>query len=287
MPRRAAVANDVESTSESLAILAEYRRKGVRHSVDIVKRGERVLQEKGALKRMGEEVWPFLEQLGFAAVDTGKNDLASRLQDKFPASPRVDALHGLILETESKEKARVFYEKKLAEDENNLSTMTRKHALSQLQQSLSCISDLILLEPTNTFHVLRHAETCYTLGDYATAYRGFCRALEMGGRMNEGGLGRRAGMGVKLCLQRMTDPSGGVNTSKKDVARAANSETEVGVQGPRKGNDIDALVTQEILFAYGISWNAVGDRVAGHEENKAVKAWLEKQNSATRAVAAR
>ena len=55
MPRRAAVANDVESTSESLAILAEYRRKGVRHSVDIVKRGERVLQEKGALKRMGEE----------------------------------------------------------------------------------------------------------------------------------------------------------------------------------------------------------------------------------------
>ena len=71
--------------------------------------------------------------------------------------------------------------------------------------------------------------------------------------MNEGGLGRRAGMGVKLCLQRMTDPSGGVNTSKKDVARAANSETEVGVQGPRKGNDIDALVTQEILFAYGIS----------------------------------
>ena len=87
-----------ETTVDSLAILAEYRRTGTRNSGDVVKRGEKVLGEKGALRKMGDEgvsksqvlkdwsaadysypdaVWPFLEQLGFAALDTGKIDLAS------------------------------------------------------------------------------------------------------------------------------------------------------------------------------------------------------------------
>lgn len=57
MPRRApaVVEDDVQPTSYSLAVLAEYRRKGVRNSVEVVKLGERVLQEKGALKGMGDE----------------------------------------------------------------------------------------------------------------------------------------------------------------------------------------------------------------------------------------
>jgi len=43
-----------------------------------------------------------------------------RLEEKFPNSPRVDALYGLLLEVESKDKAREFYTKRLADDENNV-----------------------------------------------------------------------------------------------------------------------------------------------------------------------
>lgn len=43
-----------------------------------------------------------------------------RLEEKFPKSPRVDALQGLLLERESPLKAKEFYQSRLAEDENNV-----------------------------------------------------------------------------------------------------------------------------------------------------------------------
>ena len=112
--------------------------------------------------------------------------------------------------------------------------------LGMLPQALSCLADLILLQPTNTFHVLRHAEMLYTLGEYAPAYRGFCRALEMAGPMSEGGVGRRAGFGVKLCLKRL----GALDTESA-------SKRSVDATLPKKARDIDALVSQELLHAYG------------------------------------
>lgn len=136
-------------------------------------------------------------------------------------------------------------------------------------QSLSCLGDLILLEPTNTFYVLRHAETAYTIGDYALAYRGFLRAFEMAGPMVDGGLGRRAGLGAKLALKRM-NALGGASTSGpsttvvttvkeknskkgKEVALLGNANggiVESDVSPPKKAKDIDALITQELLVAY-------------------------------------
>lgn len=43
-----------------------------------------------------------------------------RLEEKFPKSPRVDALQGLLLEKESALKAKTFYESRLKDDENNV-----------------------------------------------------------------------------------------------------------------------------------------------------------------------
>lgn len=43
-----------------------------------------------------------------------------RLEKKFPNSPRVDALRGLLLEAEAPSKAREFYEQCLQADENNV-----------------------------------------------------------------------------------------------------------------------------------------------------------------------
>jgi hypothetical protein len=34
------------------------------------------------------------------------------------------------------------------------------------EQSLSALEDLILIQPENTFHILRYAETAYTAGEY-------------------------------------------------------------------------------------------------------------------------
>jgi len=102
-----------DTHEENLAVLAGYRSKNVRASEEIVQRGERVLRRKGALRRMGDEgeqmqsshadyeqliqsrtrasVWPFLEQLGFAALDTGKNDLA-QVSTMLPS--QCDGKHG-------------------------------------------------------------------------------------------------------------------------------------------------------------------------------------------------
>lgn len=133
-------------------------------------------------------------------------------------------------------------------------------------QALSCLADLILLEPTNTFYVLRHAETAYTIGDYPLAYRGFLRALEMAGPMVDGGLGRRAGLGAKLALKRMNALSAPEN-SQNAIATTSTASSTKGKKGketalpntgtleshvslPKKAKDIDAIITQELLVAY-------------------------------------
>lgn len=56
MPARKRVPYEhIETTQESLQVLASYRVRGVRNSQDVVNRGEKILQEKGALGRMGDE----------------------------------------------------------------------------------------------------------------------------------------------------------------------------------------------------------------------------------------
>jgi hypothetical protein len=123
--------------------------------------------------------------------------------------------------------------------------------VDRLQQSLACLSDLIILQPTNTFHVLRAAETHYTLGAYSTAYKTFCRALEMAGELDKGGLGRRAAIGVKMCLRKIPSTSSPASAggNKKEVARLAETTPDA----PKKANDIDALVTEELMKAYTTS----------------------------------
>lgn len=80
--------------------------------------------------------------------------------------------------------------------------------------------------------------------------------------MSEGGLGRRAGYGIKLCLRRLgslepehkqvveiTDK----RKSKKQLALGASADSAEVTQAavpPKKAKDVDALVAEEILKAY-------------------------------------
>lgn len=111
--------------SSPLQQLAALRQPNTgRNSQKIVALGEQAL-EKGLLPRNSSETWSVLEQLAVAAMDCQKLDLASvcvkRLDDKFPNSPRVKPLVGMLLESRGElALARDYYRQELAEDENNI-----------------------------------------------------------------------------------------------------------------------------------------------------------------------
>jgi len=73
--------------------------------------------------------------------------------------------------------------------------------------------------------------------------------------MVDGGLGRRAGFGIKLCLKRLgsleDSPASASGTGK---GRARDTNTNGGgdaVALPKRAKEMDALVTGELLKAYG------------------------------------
>ncbi|KAH7883071.1 TPR-like protein [Phlebopus sp. FC_14] len=111
------------SLKVTLEQLATYRSQGTRASQEIFEKGTSVLQKNG-LKKMGDEVWGFLEQLALAAIDVGRLDTADQclqlLSDKFPGSPRVECLVGIRMEaTESSETALKYYGELLEADSAN------------------------------------------------------------------------------------------------------------------------------------------------------------------------
>ncbi|PWN48966.1 TPR-like protein [Violaceomyces palustris] len=104
--------------------LAEQRKRPIRKSFEIVQRGELVI-EKGGLNKLGDELWSFLEQVGMAAMDLGKWELAelctSRLHSRFPDSARVACLQGMLMEAHGEpSKALEYYESELAKDETSI-----------------------------------------------------------------------------------------------------------------------------------------------------------------------
>ncbi|PWN24543.1 hypothetical protein BDZ90DRAFT_234827 [Jaminaea rosea] len=83
--------------------------------------------------------------------------------------------------------------------------------LGQYAKSAAALEELMLLVPQNGFFVLRYAETQYTAGEYATAYKGFLRVLDMGGMLEKGQRGEgeadrgpevRAAWGLKAVSRR-------------------------------------------------------------------------------------
>ncbi|QRV84835.1 ER membrane protein complex subunit 2 [Ceratobasidium sp. AG-Ba] len=89
--------------TEVLQQFATYRSHGTRSSAEIVRWGEPLLESGKYTK--GEDPWAFLEQLAFAALDTGRMDIADDclvlLDAQFPDSPRVTVLKGQRLEADN------------------------------------------------------------------------------------------------------------------------------------------------------------------------------------------
>lgn len=132
------------------SILAGLRKQNIKDSRLVTEHGEAILQASNGLSSLKEDVWSFLDQLAVAALEMGKKDLANvcidRLNKRFPDSPRVKPLQGMYLEAEGHfDLARMFYEKYLSEDENNvvspshLCTQTTAHVVSiGTEETIDC-----------------------------------------------------------------------------------------------------------------------------------------------------
>ncbi|KAH9000545.1 TPR-like protein [Lactarius hatsudake] len=101
--------------ASALQRLANYRTKNSRTSREIFESGV-VVFRNDALHKLGDDSWQFLESLALAAVDVGRVDVAEaclkHLSAKFPESPRVQCLEGILKEaTEDPEVASRFLSK--------------------------------------------------------------------------------------------------------------------------------------------------------------------------------
>ncbi|WVQ95641.1 hypothetical protein IAU59_002739 [Kwoniella sp. CBS 9459] len=110
--------------------LARWRTIGARHSEEVLEIAQRILRGN-----VGEQEWAIREQLAIAALDLGQNKIATDqinlLHRKFPASPRVKILDGLLLEAKGDlQGAQKLYEALLLVDETNVSAHQRMIALS-------------------------------------------------------------------------------------------------------------------------------------------------------------
>lgn len=85
----------------------------------------KALIKTGEISRTGDEAWDIYEQTLIAALEVSDDNLAleclSRLSDKFPASGRVHALRGMMLEcTQDASEAIKFYNRVLEVEPTNI-----------------------------------------------------------------------------------------------------------------------------------------------------------------------
>lgn len=207
--------------ASALQRLANYRTKNSRASREIFESGV-VVFRNDALHKLGDDSWQFLESLALAAVDVGRMDVAEaclkHLSTKFPDSPRVQCLQGILKEaTEGPEAAFSFYQRLLEADPSSLAVWKRQisvlkrlgrieSAVDELSKlvdtfytdveawleladlyistyqytsALQALSHVLLLAPQNPFYVLQAAETAYTAEDIPLAIRFFLMTIDM------------------------------------------------------------------------------------------------------------
>ncbi|KNZ44004.1 uncharacterized protein VP01_960g1 [Puccinia sorghi] len=147
-------------------------------------------------------------------------------------------------------------------------------SLGLYEQSLSALEDLILLQPENTFHILRYAETAYTAGEYELSYKTYLRVIELSDRISsesKGGPCRRAALGLKVVssLLPFFDHRNQRIPSKPKycIQRLPISETR---------QEIEKMIDRELVECYSQDWVPLqaGLRVATEPCRKALKTFL-------------
>ncbi|PLW27167.1 hypothetical protein PCASD_22136 [Puccinia coronata f. sp. avenae] len=110
----------------------------------------------------------------------------------------------------------------------------------------------------NTFHILRNAETAYTVGEYELSYKTYLRVIELSDRISsesKGGPCWRAALGLKMCIQQLPKTS------------------------PQQ--EIEKMIDWELVACYSQDWVPlqVGLRVASELCRKTLKTFLVQHSS--------
>ncbi|SCV71715.1 BQ2448_3303 [Microbotryum intermedium] len=161
------------------------------------------------------------------ALHLSSANLSSPPRSKMDPSPsQPNREHGLQMLVEYLE---TFYQ-----DPEGWSMAARTYAeMGCYPQALTSLSHLLLLAPHNPFHLLHHAETAYTIGEYDLALKEFLRVVEMSDGVK--GAGRRAAVGAKLCIHRLTSSGNSTTTNSDPLLR------------PKRVEEVDRMLTALLI----------------------------------------
>ncbi|WFD39269.1 TPR-like protein [Malassezia japonica] len=273
--------------SEALGWLAEQRVTPKRNAYDTVRYGEWIL-DNNELSALGDEHWAFLEQVGLAAAELGKYELAdlclSRLSTRFPDSPRVVLFQGTVLESKGLlREAQHLYETFLRIEPVHMLINKRRIAAIRAQpdgvadatealaefvdhfpldqeswqelaslyteqnkyaQAAYALEELLLLAPHNSYYLLQYAETLYTMGEIAKAYKIYLRILELG----EGNMKPKSGRASDRVSGPWVRTLWGLKVCTTQLLAHSDKRTSTdGEVTAEKVPEIDTLVTQLML----------------------------------------
>ncbi|XP_006455301.1 hypothetical protein AGABI2DRAFT_145494 [Agaricus bisporus var. bisporus H97] len=140
--------------SPSIEDLASFRTKNFRASQEFIDKASPILKDVKKAKS-NDDVWSVVEQLGMAALDVGRLDIAKTawkaLSERIGHdSPRVILLQGLIMEaTESLDTVLRFYESEASKNQHNPSFWKRQiSVLRQMGRIEEAINELRLFLDT-------------------------------------------------------------------------------------------------------------------------------------------
>ncbi|KAG0738412.1 hypothetical protein G6F57_008351 [Rhizopus arrhizus] len=201
--------------AKAIEELQQLRTTNERSSERITSLGQRIIDDNYTSK-LGDQVWPFYEQVTIAALDTQNMTLAN---DRFTESSfRFRRLLGMRYEAQGLlDEAQEVYDSILQEDETNLLASKRqiallktKHKESEMvdaltkyldtyyddceawlelcevyaskhmyEQAAFCCEEMILLQPSNHIFYLKYAEICYTMHQFPLALKHYCKVLDL------------------------------------------------------------------------------------------------------------
>jgi len=124
------------SYTEKRDTLRRFRDQGTRHSILTYKLAKSLLESSET--KLGDERWDVTEQIFYACIDMGNNDLAEKylqkLTEQFPDSKRVSRLGGILQEADGDvEDAEEVYKENIKADPTDAASTKRIISLYKAQ----------------------------------------------------------------------------------------------------------------------------------------------------------
>lgn len=126
--------------------LRKFRENGTRNAQTTFKLAKHI--SENFEKKLGDEIWDIYEQMFFACIDLGRNDVAlsylMQVKDNFPESKRVNRLIGILHEADEEyEDAEELYREAL--EENPGDAAVTKRLVSMLKSTGKIVEAVKLL----------------------------------------------------------------------------------------------------------------------------------------------